>query len=420
MANTDKFLNAEALWSGTLGTGGIADDSVDTFSLASATGLTDGETYAFTIDRVDLNGTKTLSKREVIIGVLSGTDVIDCLRGQEGTAQAHSAGAVVEILFTAKQWKRLREGLVAEHNQDGTHQILTYASLIAPEGFLINGKIVPSVDSNNLTVALKTLSGDDASATNPIYVRIGDTIRTISAALSTTLNAGTNWFNAGSAELATKEIDYFVYLGDRAGTVRLGFGRIPYAERQNDYSATNTDSRHIAFSSALSSDDKVNVIGRFAATLSAGAGYTWSVPTFTATNLIQRPIYGTRWLSYVSTPVAGGGTAASFSGMRSMYCIQRNTCVVNINLTNSSGGTAGSGGVLTLKTPLIYTTTTTEASSVGNLICRNGSTYNIRGTERAGNDEIWVGAPALGAESWTLLNDANDRAIWGTINLPLK
>jgi hypothetical protein len=27
------------------------------------------------------------------------------------------------------------------------------------------------------------------------------------------MNAGTNWFNAGSTELATKEIDYFTYIG---------------------------------------------------------------------------------------------------------------------------------------------------------------------------------------------------------------
>ena len=35
----------------------------------------------------------------------------------------------------------------------------------------------------------------------------------------------------------------------------------------------------------------------FGATLSAGAGYTWSVPTFTVNNLIQRPIYETKELS---------------------------------------------------------------------------------------------------------------------------
>ena len=67
------------------------------------------------------------------------------------------------------------------------------ANFYAPEGFLLNGKIVPSVASNNLTVAIKGLDGNNPSSTNPIYVRIGDTIRSITSALSVTKNAGTNW-----------------------------------------------------------------------------------------------------------------------------------------------------------------------------------------------------------------------------------
>ena len=47
--------------------------------------------------------------------------------------------------------------------------------------------------------------------------------------------------------------------------------------------------------------DYYTVIGRFAATLSAGAGYTWTVPTFTNANLIQRPIFETRLLDWVAT-----------------------------------------------------------------------------------------------------------------------
>jgi hypothetical protein len=73
--------------------------------------------------------------------------------------------------------------------------------------------IVVTVTSNNLTVALKDDSGNDFSATNPGYFKINGIVRTVTAALSVTLAAATNWMNAGSAELATKEIDYFCYLG---------------------------------------------------------------------------------------------------------------------------------------------------------------------------------------------------------------
>jgi hypothetical protein len=177
-----------------------------------------------------------------------------------------------------------------------------------PEGYMINGKIVPSVASNNLTVALKGMDGNDPSATNPVYVRIGSVVRSITTALSVTKAAGTNWFNAGSTELATKEIDYFVYLGYNATDgVVIGFSRIPHATLYSEFSATTTNEKFAGISTitnAAAGDNYVNV-GRFAATLSAGAGYTWSVPAFTATNLIQRPIYETRWSLWV--PVLTGG-----------------------------------------------------------------------------------------------------------------
>lgn len=172
----------------------------------------------------------------------------------------------------------------------------------APEGFLINGKIVPSVDSNNLTVAIKGMDGNDPSASNPVYVRIGDTVHTITSALSVTKNAGTNWCNAGGSELATKEVDYFVYLGYNATDgVVIGFSRIPYGTLYSDFSATTTNEKYCAISTitnAASGDNYVN-IGRFAATLSAGAGYTWTVPTFNSSNLIQRPIFTTRILAWI-------------------------------------------------------------------------------------------------------------------------
>lgn len=168
--------------------------------------------------------------------------------------------------------------------------------LYAPQGFLINGKIEVT-DAAGITVAIKTLAGTDPSASDPVYVRIGDTVRTISAALSVSKADGTNWCNAGSAELATKEIDYFVYLGYNATDgVVLGFSRFPGANQYSDFSATTTNEKYCAISTITNAaaTDYYENVGRFAATLSAGAGYTWSVPTYTAANLIQRPIYETR------------------------------------------------------------------------------------------------------------------------------
>lgn len=215
-----------------------------------------------------------------------------------------------------------------------------------PEGTMINGRILPSVASNNLTVAIKTLAGTDPSATDPVYVMIGGVVRSITSALSVTKADATNWCNAGSAELATKEIDYFVYLGYNATDgVVIGFSRIPSATLYSDFSATTTNEKYAGISTitnAAAGDNYVN-IGRFAATLSAGAGYTWTVPTFTASNLIQRPIYETRWLTYGPVYSAGGSmTYTNVTTTRSLYKIIGSLCYLNLYASGTTGGTASS------------------------------------------------------------------------------
>jgi len=217
-------------------------------------------------------------------------------------------------------------------------------NFVPPRGFLINGKIVPSVASDNLTVAIKGLDGNDPSATNPVYCRIGDTIRSITAALSVTKDAGTNWCNAGAAELATQEIDYFVYLGYNATDgVVIGFSRIPGASEYDDFSSTTTNEKYCAISTIANAaaGDDYELIGRFAATLSAGAGYTWSVPTFTNKNLIQRPIYETRWLDWVPAGTGSGSmTISSLSILSARYKIKNRSLLINLSTDFTTGGTA--------------------------------------------------------------------------------
>jgi hypothetical protein len=187
-------------------------------------------------------------------------------------------------------------------------------------GGLINGFIRVTVASNNLTVAISTSSSSqvDPTATNPVYVWIGNTLRSITGALSVTSNAGANIFNSGSAELATREVDYFVYIWYKTSddTIQIGFARIPYARIFDNFD-TSTGTNEKAFirsnTTGQNSTDNVVNIGRFAATLSAGAGHTWSVPTFTNVNLIQEPIYETRWLVYVPNIIGTAGSIGTFA-----------------------------------------------------------------------------------------------------------
>lgn len=221
---------------------------------------------------------------------------------------------------------------------DSAMSIPAFINLNAPEGFLINGKIVPSVATNNLTVAIKGMDGNDPSATNPVYCRINGVVRSITAALSVTKNAGTNYFNSGSTELAAKEIDYFVYLGYNATDgVVVGFARIPYASQYSDFNTTNTNEKYCAISTitTAASTDYYHVIGRFAASLSATASFNWSVPTFTAINLINRPIYETRILTWTATYT---GFSADPTGSTNQYQIISNRILLTRRY--ATGGTS--------------------------------------------------------------------------------
>lgn len=162
-------------------------------------------------------------------------------------------------------------------------------------------KITPSIASNNLTLAIKALSGGDASAAEPIVFFIAGAGHTLTAALSVTVNAGTNIFNAGAAELKANDIDFFVYIGWRAAssTLFVLISRIPYARTYADFSATSTNEKYGAYSgSAPASTDVVRVIGRFAAQNSGTASFNWSIPS---AFVVHEPIFETRILNWVPT-----------------------------------------------------------------------------------------------------------------------
>ena len=216
----------------------------------------------------------------------------------------------------------------------------------APEWFLINWKIVPSVTSNNLTVAIKTLAGTDPSATDPVYVRIGDVVRSITSALSVSWaaagDAGTNYLNLWSAELATKETDLFVYLWwvSASSAVNMYCSRIPHAWRYDDFVASNTDEKWRIRSLNVTPANWNSVVNiwRFNATLSAGAGYTWSIPATSV--IINSPIYETRWIT----------------GANYRQKVQGDTVIIEREVAISiTSGTEANSTALTL--PITYSST---------------------------------------------------------------
>ena len=121
-ANTDKFKKAKRRFSTTIDVGGVSSGAT-TVPLVSTTGLDTDTAITLVLDP----GQAT---EEVITGVVSGNNVINCVRGKEGTiAQAHTAGAAVAMYFTETHWDDLITGVLTEHNQDGTHGTVTATSI---------------------------------------------------------------------------------------------------------------------------------------------------------------------------------------------------------------------------------------------------------------------------------------------------
>lgn len=226
----------------------------------------------------------------------------------------------------------------------GQNYYILGSSFLPKDGEMRNGKISVTVAANNLTLALKTKAGANPSASDPVLVYIGGAWRAITASLSVTKNAATNWCNLGGSELQTKEADLFAYLGyNSVDGITIGFARFPYARIYSDFSTTSTNEKYAGISTitnAAASDEYV-VIGRFAATLSAGAGFTWSVPAYTAKNLVQTPIYATRQLSW--TPV-WTNLNNSTATIVATYRFEMDVCILSVALTFGAS-TAISGSV---------------------------------------------------------------------------
>ena len=302
---------------------------------------------------------------------------------------------------TAAKWNQLgsndagfRDGTNFSDNIVKVNHI-DWADVFAREGFMVNGKISRTVASNNITVAIKTASGGDPSVSDPVYVRIGDTVYTITAALSVTKNAGTNWCNAGSSELATNEVDYFTYLGVTGGSVFIGFSRIPSGRLYSDFSSTSTAEKYLAISASPSASDAVVNIGRFNAILSASASYNWSVPGTSI--IIQRPVYETRLLTY--TPLGGGSGSLTYTSVTyntKQYQIVDNTVRFYLQASGTTGGVTNT--TLTLTLPF------TVSATIGSNVATAGFT---------GDTAVAAGLSFFGASGTVINVRKYDASNWG-------
>lgn len=221
------------------------------------------------------------------------------------------------------------------------------------QGQATNYVITTSVATSDLTVALKTLAGTDPSVADRISARIGDTVYDITAALSVTALDATNWCNLGAVETATLQNDLFVYLiaetGASAG-VKIGFARIPWAIQMGDFTNTSTNANYIKGNwTNFNTTDKVAVIGRFNAILSATAAFTWSLPATSV--IINRPIFETRFTTYAAQVTSATGTITTVGTVTSLYQVTGRTLNYVHDVTITTNGT----GATSVKVSMPFT-----------------------------------------------------------------
>ena len=118
---SDLFRKYKSLYSSTSNTFSTGEDV--TITPASVVGLPTDTEITLTFDRVDSSGNKTPDKMERIRGTVTGSNFVISSGGRavEGTEQVHTS-PVVEMVWNADDLNDIVDGILVEHDQDGTHK----------------------------------------------------------------------------------------------------------------------------------------------------------------------------------------------------------------------------------------------------------------------------------------------------------
>jgi microcystin-dependent protein len=171
-ANTDKLKKAAPRFQTT--TTGPINASDTTIPLLSVVNLpTDTAILLY------LEPTDTI-KREGVIGVVSGSNLTNCIRGAEGSAQAHVSGVVIADYETARHWNDMIDWALAQHKQDGSHGAVTADSLAVAGAFTVGGQTIQQIAAPSgaiiLTAAAAAPSGyllcDGAAVSRATYAAL--------------------------------------------------------------------------------------------------------------------------------------------------------------------------------------------------------------------------------------------------------
>lgn len=199
-----------------------------------------------------------------------------------------------------------------------------------------NYKLTATVASNNLTVAVVDQWGNTPSEVTPVTFRVGNTTLRGIGALSVTINAGTNTFNAGATHILGNPVPLCVYAAHKAAddTLQIVVSRIFHARTYADFSGTATNDQYGAVSSALASTDVVAPIGWVEAQNGGTASFNWSIPA--SARVDSRP---TRTSPRFGCLTGATGFSALTTDVQS-YQISDNMVTAFINIVGTSNATS--------------------------------------------------------------------------------
>lgn len=143
-SNTDKIRLSTPTFATTL-TSPIVGSGDSSMALASVAGLPTGTGISLTIDATNASGQPTPAIKETVTGVVSGSDIVNLLRGQDSTtAQAHATGANVVMWITANLWNDFANAFLAQHTQAAHHTGITTDTMVASGNVTVNGTLIAS------------------------------------------------------------------------------------------------------------------------------------------------------------------------------------------------------------------------------------------------------------------------------------
>lgn len=176
-SSSDYFKKARRKFSTTVGAGGISAGG-STLPLTDGTGIDTDTGVILVIDAVSpATGLATPLLEEVISGVYSAGSVSGCTRGLEGTtAQAHAAGAIVTMYFTESHWDAVMNGILINHNQDGTQKPFTEANIVGSTQISANAVTTTKILDGAVTDVKSSLSVAGSTAIAGYFYPGGDTV----------------------------------------------------------------------------------------------------------------------------------------------------------------------------------------------------------------------------------------------------